>query len=209
MFFWFGLAPWIWGFEFVLFVGLIVLVEFEFYKWSTATLIGALVLSHFLHAFSVVDLVRHNPGTSFIVVLSYFPAGTIWATFKWFLFLYRFKDARMDALDEFHDIQEAARARIASGAVYTMDEELVNKTDYQYLRSQYFKKTNLSKIPRVRDYKRKVIGWIAFCVFSIVGTIFHDLVRRIALWIYNRVSSFLQWMSNRIISEVEEIPEKT
>jgi len=62
----------------------------------------------------------------------------------------------------------------------------------------------IDKAPRIRDYKAKAAGWVCLWVFSVVGTIFHDLARHISLWIYNRFSGLLQWMSDKVVGDVPE-----
>lgn len=204
MLLWFGIAPWLFTVEVVLYLGMVTLVELEFYGWSTTLLIVGLIASHFLHVFSIVDVIKHHFSTILICTLSYFPAGTIWGTFKWLLFLHRFKDARKEALDEFHDDQERARVRALNNTAYHSDEDILKRPDREALAGKFYKSTSLLKAPRIRDYKGKVVGWICFWVFSVVGTVFHDLARRISLWIYNRISGMLQWMSNKVVGDIPE-----
>jgi hypothetical protein len=209
MLLWFGLAPWLFCLEVAIYLGMVVLVEMESYGLSLTLILAGLIASHFLHVFSMVDLIKNHFMVTLVCVLGYFPSGTIWGVFKWFLFLHRFNDARKVALDEFHDDQEAARTRARNGNAYATDSLLLNRTDREHLSGGHYKNTSLSKAPRIRDYRGKVVGWICFWVFSIVGTIFHDLARRISMWIYNRISGFLQWMSNKVVGDIPEpIDEK-
>jgi len=75
MFLWFGLAPWLFGLEVALYLGMVTLVELEWYGWSTTLLIAGLIASHFFHAFSVVDIIKHHFLALVTCALSYFPAG--------------------------------------------------------------------------------------------------------------------------------------
>ena len=204
MLLWFGIAPWLFSLEVAIYLGMVVLVEMESYGLSITLIIAGLVASHFLHVFSIVEVFKHHFGTIMLCALGYFPAGTIWGTIKWILFLHRFKDARREALEAFHDDQEKARARVLSKNQYPTDETIINRTDREALSLQFYKSTPLLKAPRIRDYKSKVVGWICFWVFSIVGTVFHDLARHVSLWIYHRISDLLQWMSNKIVGDIPE-----
>jgi hypothetical protein len=78
--------------------------------------------------------------------------------------------------------------------------------DREALSGKFYKSTSLLKSPRIRDYKAKAAGWVCLWVFSVVGTIFHDLARHISLWIYNRFSGFLQWMSDKVAGDFPEPP---
>ena len=122
------------------------------------------------------------------------------------MFLHKFNDARKEALDEFHEDQERAKARVAAKNPYSTDDLTIKRTDREALSGKFYKNTSLLKAPRIRDYKGKVTGWICFWVFSVIGTIFHDLARRISLWIYNRISGMLQWMSNKVVGDIPELP---
>jgi len=203
---WFGLAPWLFCLELTLYFGLVTLVELEFYGWSTTLLVVGLLASHYFHVFSIVDAIKNHFVITLSIILGYFPAGSIWMVFKWLLFLHKFNDARQGALDEFHDSQQAARDRALKKESYSSDAELLAKTDRDYLAYKHYKKTPLHSSPRFRDYKAKAAGWVCFWVFSVVGTLFHDVARRISLWIVNRFSGFLQWMSDKVVGELPETP---
>jgi hypothetical protein len=107
---------------------------------------------------------------------------------------------------EFHESQEQASERVLSGLAYLGDEGLLKKTDRDYLLDRSYKETRLYRSPRIRDYKSMAIGWVCFWVFSVVGTLFHDIARCISLWIYNRFSGLLQWMSNKVVGDLPEPP---
>ena len=207
MFLWFGLAPWVLGIAFVLFVVITTLVELERYGWSTTLIIAGIVLCNILHVFSVVNFFKYHFWTTMLYSLYYMGLGTGWSTTKWCLFLLRFKEERQAKLDEFHENQREARECFAADDAYRNDPEILTQTDYQYLRNCYYKSTRLSRAPRIRDYKSKFISWLVFWPFSFVGTIFHDLVKRIATWIYERLNKGLQKMSDKMVGDFPEPPE--
>lgn len=209
MLLWFGIAPWLFCLEVALYLSLVTLVELEFYGWSTILLIVGLIASHYFHVFSIVDVFKHHFVGLLTCVLCYFPAGAIWMVFKWLLFLHKFNDARKDALEEFHESQRDARERAITGNSYSRDADLLKQTDYDYLTSKSYKNTRLYRAPRIRDYKARAVGWVCFWVFSVVGTLFHDIARRIGLWIYNRFSGLLQFMSDKIVGEVQDTKPPT
>lgn len=204
MLLWFGLAPWLFCFEVVIYFGLVTLVELERYRWSTTLLVLGLIVTHYFHVFSIVDAIRSHFAITLICILGYFPSGAIWMLFKWLLFLHKFNDARQDALAEFHESQKYARNRAAENSPSYSDEALLRMTDREYLSRNSYKKTLLLRSPNIRDYKAMAIGWVCFWVFSVVGTLFHDIARHISLWIYNRFSGLLQWMSDKVVGEFRE-----
>lgn len=203
---WFGLAPWLLTAELIIYFGLVTLVELEWYGWSTTLLIAGLIASHYFNVFSIVDAIRNHYIITLSCILGYFPAGSIWMVIKWFLFLHKFNDARKDALDEFHEFQKDAKERTDEGRPYPADPDTLKQTDREYLSGKYYLQTKLVRSPRIRDYKKKATGWVCFWIFSVVGTLFHDIARRISLWIYNRFSGLLQWMSDRVVGEIPEPP---
>lgn len=205
--FWFGLAPWFFGIELVLFIAITTLIEFERYGWSTTLIVLGLLICHLLHVFSITDIIRYHFGTVMLYFLYYIAAGTVWAIIKWWLFLLKFKEERASRLEDFHEGQREAKERFSHGESYHSDCELITKTDYQFLSKEYYKNTQLSRAPKIRAYKNKFVSWLTFWPFSVVGTILHDLIKRISTWIYERFTKMMQWMSDRMVGDIPEPPK--
>lgn len=210
---WFGLAPWLLGLELAVCIGVVLLLEMEHFGWSSTLFVAGLVLCHYLKVFSVVDAFKYHFGQTMLYTLYYFLIGAGWAVLKWGLFLLRFKEERAEVLNNLHEAQEIARNRVSHrppGSTYTDgDDSILGKTDVEFLKYKTYKVTPLNKSPKIRHYKSKFLAWMSLWVFSMIGTLLHDIVRRISVWVFNRISGVLQWMSDKMVGDFEDPPVKS
>jgi hypothetical protein len=101
MFLLFGFAPWVLGIELALFIAFVVLVDLEYYGWSTLMCVVSLLSIHFLMKINIIEYIKTNPTTILMLFGVYLAAGITWSFIKWISFLYRFKEYREEKLEEF------------------------------------------------------------------------------------------------------------
>lgn len=80
---------------------------------------------------------------------------------------------------------------------------LVWSENESYWETNSSSEKSLQLTPQIKDYKGKLIGWIMFWVTSLVWTLLNDPIRRIANWIYLKMSSIYQNMANSIVNDKE------
>ena len=221
MFLLFGFAPWILGIELALFIAFVVLVELEYYGWSTLMCVVSLLSIHFLMKINIIEYIKTNPTTILMLFGVYLAAGITWSFVKWISFLYRFKEYREEKLEEFRarkareakrqadrDAEEASRfAREPRKSAYGLGHE-PEETEYKHLQNCSFKNTtDLSKAPSYKEYKGKIVAWVVFWIPSLIGTLLDDFVRKLVTWIVNRFSAIYQALSHKIVGNFPE-PKK-
>ena len=231
MFLLFGFAPWILGIELALFIAFVVVVELEYYGWSTLMCIASLLSIHFIMKINLFEYTKTNPMVIITLILIYLAAGIAWSFIKWISFLYRFREYREEMLEEFRankvredkrqaereaeDARQFAREneiRVENGQSPRVKEPKIKsrfdepeKTEFDYLKHCSFKNTrDLSKAPSYKDYKGKIVAWVVFWIPSLIGTLLDDFVRKLVTWIVNRFSAFYQALSNKIVGNFPE-----
>lgn len=58
--------------------------------------------------------------------------------------------------------------------------------------------------PQVRQYKSKIISWMSYWPFSMIGTFFGDIVRRIYNTIFEIIHDMLQSMSDHMFRKISK-----
>lgn len=230
-----GFAPWVLGIELALFIAFVVVVELEYYGWSTLMCIVSLLSIHFLLKINILEYIKTNPTTIIMLFGAYILAGITWSFIKWISFLYRFKEYREEMLEKFRcgkareaqrqasrdaekdrDFARENEIRIQNGQPPLVKKEPrkstcveSEETDYKYLQSCSFKNTcDLSKAPSYKDYKAKIVAWVVFWIPSLIGTLLDDFVRKLVTWIVNRFSAIYQVLSHKIVGNFPEPPKK-
>ena len=232
MFVLFGFAPWILAIELALLIAFVVVVELEYYGWSTIVCIASLLSIHFLMKINLLEYVKTNPSTILLLIGIYLASGITWSFIKWISFLYRFKEYREERLEEFRarkaeeDRRKANRAveearrlekeneiRVSNGQNPIVQEKSSytepERTEFEYIQRCSFKNTSdLSKAPSYKDYKAKIVAWVVFWIPSLIGTLLDDFVRKLVTWIVNRFSAIYQTLSHKIVGNFPEPPKQ-
>lgn len=116
---------------------------------------------------------------SFWVFGGWFLVGAIYATVKWWIYVS--KAAR--------DIKEYS----LSNPTVPMGR-IAETLGYGYN----------TKIPFLAsDHKQKIIGWIIFWIFSLLGTFINDIIVEIANWLYGKIGNVLQLISDNAFKDIK------
>ncbi len=209
----FGFAPLILCTELTLFIILVLLVELEYYKWSTIVFLATLASVHYLMKINVLDYASNNPERIILAVGISLAIGIGWSLIRWICFLYKFKEARENRIEVFRnkkaqkDLQNQMEGCLNQGGVTTLykslDWEL--ESEYKFLSvSPRYKKTKLTETPSYKDYRGQIVAWVVFWLPSMIGTLLNDFVRKLVTWIVNRFSMFYQYLSDKIVGIVPE-----
>lgn len=232
MFLLFGFPLWVLAVELVLFIVWTVLVQIEFYGWSTVAFIANALALYFVMKLPIAGYFREHPSSIAILLVLSLCCGLVWAIFmKWPAFLYKFKEVREERLGDYRErkAREAKRReeteaederkwarenaiRAENGqpprekVVRNWDEDKTD-TEFRFLDRESYKNTKLSKYPRYKEYKGKIVAWVIFWIPSLIGTLMDDFVRRMVTWIVNRFSALINYMSHKIVGDFPEPPK--
>ena len=174
---------WFWLLLIISFILISLAVEFDHGIKAFLVLFGTLLVFHFANDSHVFRWIAENPGHLIAYLLGYFAIGTFWTYVKWYFFVLKKKEEAEKQLDD----------------LKTSNLNLYND-----------QKKWIQKAPEVKVYKRKIIRWMAYWPFSAAWTILNDPLKRIFEWIFKRISTSLQTMSNKMFSSFnqEEFKEK-
>lgn len=202
--------------ELTLFIACIVVVQIECYGWSTLVCLLSLASLHFVLKLPLWSYFSENPSYIVILLLASLVCGIVWSFMKWISFLYKFREVREEKLEAFRarkaklvqsKADDDARAKkeaemrgaLNDGARIRYYGSELEKTEFEYLDNESYKKTKLSQAPSYKDYRGKIVAWIIFWIPSLIGTLLDDFVRRMVEWIANRFKAVYQHLSHKIV----------
>lgn len=186
-----GLAFWpaifFWALVFVLFVESSV---FDQGIVAAVTLAVALIAAYYL-GFWTVDFVVANK-TAFLWLLAFYvPAGVIVATVKWWFYTTTVADKVTKYLGD--------QARMLKSAP-DFDHQMRRVRDNLSMRFEEF---HPGGGPMVSNHKADLTRWMAWWPFTIIGSLFDDILRRFFTAIYNAMANAWQAISNHAFRNVQ------
>lgn len=196
---------WFW----LVFIGLIVILFIEVINeaWGASfmTFLGSVLFIALFTSFKFSWLQEHKPELLFGVG-AYFVLGVVVALIKWH-FLAR--DAR-DEYDQmkvdffqYNDLPQNPKAVVP---VEMREKWVKYVSDKKNIYCSAEKTATIIDrlIPKARDNKEKIVGWMAYWPFVAIYSLFHDIVRRIWESIYRWFASFFQSIANFAFRGVSE-----
>jgi hypothetical protein len=212
------------GLDLITVIGIVAFICAALWLVSDEMFLGLLILTvlGFLGCYykfpEAISVLRANPYTIVGILLFYLVAGAAWAFFKWYLFVRKRvaeKKAKIEAVVLQHKGWDATEVRnvLKDYATNGVDkvrfiDNAINNIYRDVLRSyvQYNEHTDRLadnrpaefKQPNIVDYKDKFITWITFWPFSAVSFMCADLVRELAISVYNYFGKQLQAISDKM-----------
>lgn len=189
-----GMA-WVWFLSLVVVESILLLVLIENDKpgWCTFSLFSTFGLLKFFAGVNLFEMAWHNPGTTALIVLGYFVAGTAWTIAKWYFFV-RDKRARFDEAKADYALHPEYSHSYAKKDVPAPNEMIEWVKSHKYGSFvDYYTKT---PVPSVRSNKSRIMTWMGYWPWSMVWTIINDPIKRAFKAIYNRIHNTLQAISN-------------
>lgn len=172
------ILPWLIGLG--LFILATILTETESWTMATLTLVGTVFAMHHFHVLDVYGYVQANLFETGMYLLCYIGTGVVWSFVKWFSFLYRHRDKVREAKETF------AEAYKVSGHGTVQD---------------YLLHRGLHKRPNAADNKSRIVAWMTFWPFSLVGTFLNDPVRRLFNALFNRFKHLYQQAADHVFRD--------
>lgn len=184
-----------------------ILMEVEHWGWATTCLLGTFVLSlighHFWQTPSVIDWVVANGVFTLAYVAAYLAVGVGWSFIKWFSYLMGFRDTFREQKEAFclknglDPKQPVPEDRLAQ-----LDQHLASNVSWgERHRGQLLSRER----PRAAKSKSRIVAWMAFWPFSVVGTVLNDPVRRLFNFLYSQFKALYERMSNFVFRKDLEL----
>jgi hypothetical protein len=179
----------------------IVLTEAECWGWATITLVGSVVAAHYAGLADVLTFLRTHMVETALYALGYVAVGVLWSFIKWFSFLHRSRDDLRERKDKLraHYEKHIKSPQFSRTTKEMIEGEMVDvpvpvPTFEEYLRDYG---ANLKR-PTAADNKGRIIGWMAFWPFSVVGTFLNDPVRRLFNFLFRHFKTLYQKMADHV-----------
>lgn len=178
----------------VLFVLAIFLTELERFGWVTVTLIASCVATQWLHVADILGYVTTHAGETALYVLGYLVAGVLWSFVKWFSFLVQFRDKYRE-LKADHVKRHGIFEPLTASQVENFHSRLHSS----------FHGNSLTSKPQAANNKHRIIAWMGFWPFSVVGTLLNDPVKRLFKLIFTQLQATYQSMADRMFRNDQEL----
>ena len=178
------------GVLFVVFVVECLLLEVEHWGWATATLIATTLAAQFLHVADIFGFVTHHAVESLLYALGFLAVGVVWSFVKWFSFLIQFREKFREHRDEWYSAKG-----LAVGTELTAEQQKEFDDSFRY---QSFNGNALNTKPKATKNKRRIVAWMAYWPFSMVGTIINDPVRRLFKFLFNTFKALYQNIADHV-----------
>ncbi len=170
-------------------IAIVIGVELERYSVSFAAVIIAFVALTLLSGSNfgaVWSAIVADPGLIIKYIFYYLAIGVVWAFAKWFFFLFKVRDALKDYREK-HDIK---------GAMTEDQRRDFLSWSPHYSHRQYGNSTEVT--PQAKHNKQRIVGWMTWWPFSMPWTLINDPIKRLFDFIYRRIVSVFQAMSDQI-----------
>ena len=193
---------WFWAAFLIVSFFIIVFLENERASGATVLTLLAIAAMVGLGNMGVFTWVVAHPLLLIGYILGYLVVGCLYGGGKWWLLLRdtadRYKAARTEWLEREIELperkpeyKEALRTGVLTGNV---------KTNWIV----YFERTNdRTKQPMVNRNKGRIISWMTYWPWSGLWTLINDPIRRTFRFLYGRISSTLQRMSDHMFADIQ------
>lgn len=142
----------------------------------------------------IIHYVRANPLFILSCAGAYFALGAVWGVVKWWIFC-------RDRLEEYEEARDAFLKRMGQPAgTKVVPPEL--RKDWKHYLDRTSK--DIAQTPQVREHKSKIMRWMTFWVVSIIWSFINDFVKRVFRTIYQKLSNFLQRISDNMFGSMKE-----
>jgi hypothetical protein len=204
-----------------------VLTETENFGWSTLLFLVVGAACCYFNVFGLALWVKAHVLETLIFAGAYLVAGIVWSFIKWasYLFKYReqWKEAKAkdlankpqwleNAKQSMIDNNERIAERNASDNWRKEKLVVVPETPEQW-EQHYFDNCNrrhassFSK-PLASDNKSKIIAWMCFWPFSLLGTFINDPIRRLFNFLFNAFKATYQKLSDKMFVDLSDEKKK-
>lgn len=160
----------------VIAIWLTIATEIEWFGWTTLTVLASVASIQFFHVFDIWLFVKSNIFQTITYIIVYTAIGVVWSFAKWFFFLMNERDKSREWLNNH-----------------------LKRTDLSYNKPKI-------NIPQASDNKGRIVAWVSYWPFSLIGTILNDPFRKLFNFIFNQFKGLYQRMANNIYkSDIEQL----
>ena len=183
---------WFWLATVIPFVLLIACVEYEKSTSALAILVTVAALFVAFGDKNIIPYIKNHPIQILEYAGGYIAAGVVWGFVKWYFFLLKARDK----FTSFRDRWIATYGSI-NDEPRTTNPGLTNR--------QVFAREARAKdmmIPSANDNKGRIIFWMSYWPASALWTLINDPFTRFFKFLYNRIGSVFEMLSNAMFQDL-------
>lgn len=190
-----GLLFWI----LIIIVGLVlfVVVANERPGWATISVVATLLLLAWLGDFNLWTVITHNPLWAVALFFAYVALGVGWSFWKWWFFVTDKRDKFLELKAEYERVTKDGRSKTET---ITSDE--YNRLYYSL--DHLCREMELSKKPRAKDNKARILTWTIWWPWSFIWTLVDDPLKKFFKYIYKKLQATYQKIADSIYKGVDE-----
>jgi hypothetical protein len=162
---------------------------------ATLTLAATLLLLQFLGDVDIYGYVIQHPWTVALGALGYFVGGTFWSIAKWWFYV---REQR-----GLYDELRSAFARVHGFEPQSAVPEDLQPQWLQWLTTAKNNGRYLEVRPLAVKHKARIVRWMSYWPWSLIGTVLKDPVRKAFVSIYHNIQEHLQEISDRAFKGTE------
>lgn len=202
----------------------VVLTETENFGWSTLLFLVVGGACYYFNIYGVALWVKAHVLETLLFAGAYLVAGVIWSFIKWASYLYKYRETWREAKDADakkipelitraqRDVQktlEDDKRRAHYEPVNPREnipqtpEEWENYVKKEWTYSHFLKSSNFTK-PLASEHKSKIIAWMCFWPFSLLGTFINDPIRRLFNFLFSYFKAAYQKLSDKMFEGLAE-----
>lgn len=186
---------WFWGLVVLELILLCLFVEYEHGIGATISLAVFATILYFLGQVDFITYIKDHPFHIMGMLGLFFFIGTMWGIGKWWMFV-------RDRLEEYEEYKvEWLEKKGRKGLKIVPDDlkaEWKRELDGQYRGYNDKRHKITGTAPSVRDYKAKIMRWMAFWPISMIWSVINDFVKRVFKAIYYQISASMQRISDHL-----------
>lgn len=203
-----------------------VLTETEHFGWSTALFLVVGSVCYYFNIYGLALWVKAHVLETLIFAGIYLGAGVIWSFIKWASYLYKYREQWKEAKEkdlakkpawienakqELIRQNERTTERNASGnwwhEVLTPIPDSPEQWEAYYEENNHYRESRRFSKPQASEHKGKIIAWMCFWPFSLLGTFINDPIRRLFNFLFNSFKRLYQKLSDKMFADLESKKE--
>lgn len=165
----------------------------EFYPPVIGVTISLAAL-HFWSNVPLLDFFRSNYLSIIKYTAYYFAIGVVWSFVKWYFFLLKARDNYKQEKSKFILGLTGKEAHVAA-------EARVGKIHPSYAKDWLSKVKMYKLVPKASDNKSKIVTWMMYWLFSMIGTLFGDWLSQIWNAIYGLFGNMYDRISKAVFGD--------